>query len=121
MDEDAPMAAQTESDYKKQEKVRAAKIKELYKEYPDNAIIKEMNDDILQQEAAQTRKGPSPMSYIHEAVWAAEDAYQDGDVSFSKVCADLIEAIDACSKFTDDSKQFASNGSNKPKKATTGY
>lgn len=92
----------TDEGYEKQQKERAEKIKKLYKASPDNEIIKEMYDEVEEQERRRERKGPSPMTYIHEAVWAAEKAYNDEGVSFNKVCNDLIEAIDLCCKMVAD-------------------
>ena len=98
--EDAPMAAES-SDWKKEREARNAKIKQLFKQNPNNEIIKEMMDEVTEEERRSERKGPSPMQYIHEAVWAAERAYNDG-ASFSKICDDLCEAIDACCKVVAD-------------------
>lgn len=100
MDEPVNTIAE-DGDWKKARDERNAKIKKLYKENPDNEIIKEMNDEIEQEEQRMERKGPSPFSYIHEAVWAAERAYNDG-TSYRKCCNDLIESIDAFSKIVDD-------------------
>ena len=109
--EDAPLAGNDDSDYKKQEKEKAANIKKLYDEYPDNEIIKKMYDDVEQEQREMNRKGPSPFQYIHEAVWAACQAYESGDISFQRATDDLIEAIQATQKFISDSKQV-----NKPSK-----
>lgn len=101
--EDAAIGEST--DYAKQEKARNEKIKQLFKDLPNNDVVKEMYEEVLEDEQEQANGGISPFSYVHEAVWAAEESYRDG-ASFSKACADLCEAIDACTKFVNDSKQF---------------
>lgn len=96
-----------DNEYKKRQEEKRAKIKKLFKENPNNEIIEEMYEEVEQEEERETRKGPSPFEYIHEAVWAAERAYNDG-TSYSKVCSDLCESI----------KMFSDVVSDKPRKPT---
>ena len=103
-------ALANESDYKKQREQRNKKIKQLYKDNPDNEIIKEMYDEIEDEERRMDRKGPSPFSYIHEAVWAAERAYNEGTISYRKACNDLMESIDMFSKIVDEKKKGSTKG-----------
>lgn len=97
--EDAPIGETSE--YKKEREAHAAKVKKLYKDLPDNEVIKEMYEDVMQEEDREKNPGNDPFQYIHEAVWAAERAYRDG-TSYSKVCSDLMDAISACEKIVSD-------------------
>lgn len=107
MDE-GPAIATEENEWKKRREERNKKIKELHEKDPENEILKEMYQEVEQDEQREKRKGPSPFEYIHEAVWAAERAYNDG-ISYSKVCDDLIESIEMFSKIVSD----------KPRKSST--
>jgi hypothetical protein len=96
------------SDWKKERDAHHAKVKKLYKDNPNNTTIKEMHDSVVKEEQRAQVKGPSPFNHIHEAVHAAERAYNSGTASFRKCCNDLMDTIDALSKIVPDKSRKSS-------------
>lgn len=95
-----PMDVETsyEKDFKKRRDEERKKIAMMKKEHPDNMVIQEMSDDVMEEKMSEDRTKMDHFGMIRKAMWEAEELYTREGKDYKKVTDDLMEVIMACQK-----------------------
>lgn len=109
--------AVSEDDYEKRQKDYQKKVDNIAKEAKNNKVLEHMQEEHEKSETREERARDNSFRFIHQAIYAAEQMYEEGEIDMPQAIDDVVEALTLCKKHYKDGSSKEDRKTKKENKA----